>query len=229
METRKWLSALFLLIGMTITTYAQVTVGVKTGATINKSTVSGMVGDILPSTESMLGYHAGIYLEAPLGKSGWAVKPELSITNRGFSMGTGTDFKVLGLDVPVGVKADAQMKYVETAALMKYNIGTGKVSAYVEGGPSLAYATSAYIQPKAQVIIEFNLPRQDIDLSGSMYNRLDIGANVGAGVTYDTGQGLLSAYTRYTHGLSNVFNNTTVNTKLSHRAVSLGVSYGYRF
>lgn len=229
MKTRNAIVTMLFALVLGFTLQAQITVGVKTGATINKSNVSGTVGNILPNTESMLGYHAHVFAELPLGQSGWAFKPELGVTSRGFSMGTGTQFKVFGIDLPVGVSADANMKYVETAAMMQYRIGKGKVSGFVEAGPSWARATSAYIQPKAKVIVEFNLPRQNIDLNGSMYNRNDISANFGGGLNYDTGQGILSGYARYTHGLSNVLSGATVNTELKHRAISLGVSYGYRF
>lgn len=207
---------------------AQTEIGVRTGVAFNNSNISGTVGDILPDTSSHLGYSLGVYADIAMNGS-FSFHPELAFTSKGFSMNQGTNFDMLGMDIPVGVRAETNMKYIETLALMRYKIGSGPIRAFVEAGPGIGYATSAYIQPKATLLLEFNLPQVDIDLSGDTYNRTDVTANIGTGVEYDTGQGIFGANVRYSHGLANMLNDPIINTRITHQSFNLGVSYGYRF
>ncbi len=216
-----------ILIG-TLTMTAQTEVGVKTGVAFNYSNFSGLVGDILPDTRTHYGYSIGIYADVPMNNS-FSFHPEIAYASRGFSMDQGTNFDVLGMDIPVGVRAVTNVKYIETLALLRYKIGDGPFKVFVEGGPGLGYATSAYIQPKATLLLEFNLPQVDVNLSGDTYNRTDVTANIGSGVEYDTGQGILGANVRYSHGLANVLNDPIINTRITNQSINLSVSYGYRF
>lgn len=217
-----------LILISTFTMTAQTEIGLRTGAAFNSGNITGSVGDILPDTKSHLGYSVGIYADISI-KDNFSFHPELSFTSRGFSMNEGTNFEMLGINIPVGVRAETNMKYVETLGLFRYKIGSGALKAFVEAGPGVGFATSAYIQPKATLLLEFNLPRVDIDLSGDTYNRTDITANIGTGIEYDTGQGIIGANIRYSHGLANVLNDPLIDTKITHQSVNLGVSYGIRF
>lgn len=225
MKTTIGIVTLILIGAMTMT--AQTEIGVRTGVAINNSNISGVVGDILPDTRSHIGYSVGIYADITMNGS-FSFHPEVAYTSRGFSMSQGTNFDLLGLDIPVGVRAETNMKYIETLALMRYKIGSGPVRAFVEAGPGIGFATSAYIQPKATLLLEFNLPQVGIDLSGDTYNRTDVSANIGTGVEFDTGQGILGANIRYSHGLANVLNDPIINTRITHQSFNVGISYGYR-
>jgi len=216
-----------ILIG-TFTMTAQTEIGIRTGVAINNTNISGTVGNILPDTRSHIGYSVGIYADLVMNRA-FSFHPELAFSTKGFSMDQGTNFEMLGLDIPVGVRAVTNMKYVETLALMRYKIGTGALRGFVEAGPGIGYATSAYIQPKATLFLEFNLPQVDVNLDGDTYNRTDVSAHVGTGVEYDTGQGVIGANVRYSHGLASVLNDPLVNTRITHQAFNIGVSYGYRF
>jgi len=217
----------FILMG-SFTITAQTEIGIRTNLAINNTNVSGTVGEILPSIESHLGYSLGIYADIALDKN-FTFHPEIAISSRGFSLDQGTNFSMLGLDIPIGVRAETNLKYIETLALTRYKIGSGSAKIFVEAGPGIGYVTSAYVQPKATLFLEFNLPQVDINLDGDTYNRTDISAHIGTGVEYDMGQGIVAANIRYSHGLSNVLSDPLINTKISNQAVTLGVSYGYRF
>ncbi len=212
----------------TFTVTAQTEIGVRTGVAFNNSNISGVVGDFLPDTRSHIGYSLGIYADIAMNRS-FSFRPEIGYTSKGFSMSQGTNFDLLGLDIPVGVRAETSMKYIETLALLKYKVGSGPVRFFVEAGPGIGYATSAYLQPKATLILEFNLPEVDINLSGDTYNRTDVTAHVGTGVEFDTGQGMIGASIRYSHGLANVLKDPVIDTRITNQSINLGVSYGYRF
>jgi len=217
-----------LMVMGTITMTAQTEIGIRTGVAINSSEISGMVGDILPDTRPHLGYSVGIYADVAMNRA-FSFHPELAFTTKGFSMDQGTNFDMLGLDIPIGVRAETNMRYVEALTLMRYKMGSGPLKAFVEAGPGMGIATSAHIQPRATFLLEFNLTQIDIDLAGDTYNRTDVSAHIGTGVEYDTGQGIVSANVRYSHGLANVLNDPIINTRITHRAVNVGVAYGYRF
>lgn len=156
---------------------AQTEIGVRTGVAFNNGNISGAVGDILPDTKSYFGYSIGVYADIAMNGS-FSFHPELAFTSKGFRMNQGTNFGLLGIDIPFGVSAVTNMKYIETLALMRYKIGSGPIRVFVEAGPGIGYATSAYIQPKATLLLEFNLPQIDIDLSGDTYNKTDFTANI---------------------------------------------------
>lgn len=207
---------------------AQTEIGVRTGVAFNNSNISGMIGEILPESKTHYGYSLGIYADLPMNNS-FSFHPEIAYASKGFTMNEGTNFEMFGLDIPLGVSAESHLKYVESMALIRYKMGSEKLKFFVEAGPGMGYATSAHIQPKATLFLEFNLPRIDIDLSGDTYNRLDVSANLGTGIEYDTGQGIFGANIRYSHGLANVLNDPLINTRITNQAINLGVSYGYRF
>lgn len=217
-----------LILISTFTMTAQTEVGIKTGLNINNSKFSGIVGDILPDTRTHFGYSSGVYADLTMNNS-FSFHPELAYTAKGFSVNEGTNFEMLGIDIPIGVRAVTNIKYIETVALMRYKIGSGPLKVFVEAGPGMGYGTSAYIQPKATLFLEFNLPEVDINLESDTYNRVDYTANVGTGIEYDTGQGVLGVNIRYSHGLVNVLNAPIIDTRITHQSVNLGVSYGYRF
>lgn len=229
MRTMKMIIGIMTLVLIgTYTSTAQLEVGVRTGAAFNNSKISGTVGEILPDSKINLGYSLGIYADIAMNNS-FSFHPEIAYTSRGFTMDQGTNFQMLGLDIPIGVSAETQMKYLESLALLRYKIGSDRLKFFVEAGPGIGYATSAVIQPKATLFLEFNLPQVDVDLNGDTYNRTDVTANIGTGVEYDTGQGVLGANLRYSHGLANVLNDPLINTRITHQSFNLGISYGYRF
>lgn len=229
MKTMKTLTALLIMLIISVsTTFAQTQIGVKTGLVFNTANVSGLVGDILPETTTTMGYNIGVFADIPMNAA-FSFHPELALTTKGFRMGQGTDFELLGINIPIGVIAETSMKYIETTAMLRYKVGSDKVKAFIEAGPGVGIASSAYIQPKATLLLEFNLPKIDINLSDDLYSRTDYSANIGTGVEFNTGNGIISANLRYTHGLSNVLNDPLINTQVNNRSFTMGVAYGYQF
>lgn len=229
MKTMKtiMLAVLIIMIGVFSLT-AQTQIGIHTGLAFNNANISGPVGEILPASSTHTGYQLGIYADIPMNAA-FAFHSEVSAVSRGFAMDQGTNFTMLGLDIPVGVRAETHMNYVQAAALLRYKIGNDQIKAFVEAGPSMAIARSAYIQPKAMLLLEFNLPRVDIDLSDDLYSRTDYAANIGGGVELAAGPGALLVNLRYTHGLSNVLNDPIISTDINHRSITMSVGYGYAF
>ena len=47
--------------------------------------------------------------------------------------------------------------------------------------PQVGYLVDGFVYTKASALIDFNISKTKLDLTQSIYNRLEIGANIGFG------------------------------------------------
>jgi opacity protein-like surface antigen len=207
---------------------AQMSVGIKGGINFGDLHVQGISDEILPNIRAISGPTVGITFEREFSQN-FSMLSEVNYVQKGFVIDEGIGVNILGMDVPIGVRAETRFNYFEVPLLAKYKIGNEQFAAYVVAGPSASYASSAYIQPKATVLIDFNLPRIDLDLSDDMYSQWDFSGVVGAGVEYNTGGGKVFGDLRYSHSFSNVLNDPVIDIKLKNKGFSLGIGYAMSF
>jgi len=217
-----------LVFGTTNISNAQVSVGVKIGANIADVRSSGVINDLLPNTNSYTGFTVGAIAEIPISNS-FSFRPELNYTQKGFSTGLATGFSVIGINLPIGVRANTRINYVETPLLIKYSIGNENAKFYAIAGPTISYAANAHLRPIASLIIDINLPRVNIDLSNDLYNRIEVSATLGASGEIKAGHGKLFADVRYNYGLTNMLSNPLINLTLQNTGVALTAGYAYTF
>ena len=199
---------------------AQTSVGIKGGVNFGNLQVKGISSQALPNIRAISGPTFGIMVEKAISNR-FSLLSEINYIQKGFLIDEGFEVNIFGMNIPIGVRAETRFNYFDFPLLAKYKVGNERVSVYLLGGPSASYASSAYIQPKATIILEFNLPRIDLDLSDDMYSQWDFAGVVGTGVEYNIGRGKVFGDVRYTHSFSNVLNNPTVNIKLKNKGFSL--------
>lgn len=217
-----------LVLSVTNSLTAQFGLGVKAGLASNDVHANVYIDAV---NNAPKGYTAGIYgitAEMPI-HSNISIVSELLKTNKGFVIDESTTFDLAGINIPVGGRVTTSINYVETPLLLKGIIGNSGIQGYGLVGPSLGYATSAKLQPTATLLIDYNLPEVDIDLSSEMYNRWDISAVVGAGAQIEVGQGKIFADLRYQLGLRDMVNSSGIEMDLKARAVQVSVGYAYTF
>lgn len=207
---------------------AQVSVGIKGGVNFGDLQVSGISNEILPKFKALSGATLGITVERSFSNR-FSLQSEVNYVQKGFLIDEALDVNVLGMDFPIGVRAETKYKYFEVPLLAKYKIGNEKAAAYIIAGPSASIASSAYIQPKATVIVDINLPRIDLDLGSDTYSRWDFAGIVGIGGEYNTGNGKVFGDVRYSHSFSNMLNDPVVDVKLKNKGFSLGIGYAMNF
>ena len=152
---------------------AQVNIGVKGGLNFSDANADVFIDAVNDAPSTYTSFVVGGLAEIPINQN-FSFQPELIYSKKGFTVDEGTSFNLFGLDVPIGARATTSINYIETPLLGKVKLGQGKTKIYGVAGPSLGYATSARIQPQVTLLIDFNLPEVNIDLSDNMYNRTEI-------------------------------------------------------
>jgi hypothetical protein len=194
------------LVATTLTTYAQVSFGVKAG--YSSSTISADDND---GSSRLSGFHAGVIADLSLAES-FSLQPQLLYSAKGVK------FK----DVDINeneTKVSFKLNYLELPVnfLYKPQVGAGKL--FVGAGPYLALGIGGKFE---DVKVKFDGKKAaDLDETDDKIHAkaLDAGANFLAG--YELKNGLLFSI-NYSLGLTN-FSPDGDKSKNSY----LGISVGY--
>lgn len=216
--------AFFCLIISSVT-FAQVQVGFRGGANFSivstPSVMSGFSSVIKPSP----GLTGALFLDVPLSDR-VSFRPEVAYVQKGFMVREGLDFKLGGINIPIGASVAYQTQDIQVPLLLKVNLTDGAVQPYFIAGPAVSYAADGRIRTRATGI--FSTKPIDIDLNyGSTLNRWDFSGIVGAGLAMDAGAGKLFGEVRYEHGFSRQVEIPVLNLNVRNRGVA--VSLGYSF
>lgn len=194
--------------------------GIKTFGSFANVKASG-VSDLLPQTRTIDGFDITGFIEIPLVEN-FSLQPELSYNKKGFSVKEGIDLKLFNIDIPVGLEAHTEIKYVQAPILGKYTLQNEKAGLYFMAGPSVAMATDATLKTKARFIIDFNITNTDINLSNDDFNRFELAALGGMGGFVNIGNARLFAEMRYQWGLTDLMADPIIDVHLKNRVLGLG-------
>jgi hypothetical protein len=207
---------------------AQVSIGIKAGANFADTRVEGIIVALTPQQTTFTGYTLGIIGELTL-KSGLSFRPELNFIQKGFTVSQSFDVEVLGIEMPLGAKARTRINYIELPLLLKYVIGSDLAKAYFIAGPTLGYAANAELRPVASLLIDFNLPRVNINLNNDFYQRWEISGTLGIGGEIKAGNGKIFADGRYNLGFTNMLDNPIVDLRIKNQGVNVSAGYAFTF
>lgn len=200
--------------------------GVRASANFAGVHVNG-IGEGFPKTKNIDGFNYAVFAEIPL-VDGFSFQPELSYNKKGFRVKEGIDLNVLGFDVPLGLEAHTEIRFLELPMLGKYTLKNEKAGLYFLAGPSVSMATSAKLKTKARIIVDFNLTTTDLDLGNDDYNRFEVAAVAGVGGFVNIGNAKLFVESRYNWGLSDLLADPIVDVQLKNRVFGLGVGLQFR-
>ncbi len=165
--------------------------------------------------EGRTGYVAGLGLSLPVTNDNFfVIQPELLYIQKGANFSTNLNSTRIG---------DTYINYLELPVLAKINFGGESFRAYVNGGPSIAYALFGRTQENGtKVDIEFG-DNADVTFN----NRIDFGVQFGGGIGFKAGPGDLLLDLRYGLGLSNLFDQTIGGTdpEAQNRVYALTLGY----
>lgn len=177
---------------------AQPSFGVTAG--LNVATVDFSIdGTAVENLAPRLGLVAGAFAELPLTPS-LSVRPELLYSQTGFTQTTdGADLG--GSSLTLGTEFD----YLHVPVLLRYRLplGPNGLVAGVEAGPALSYLVRSGISCRsdlAGLCALFDDPDGESDAN---VDDLDVGLALGATL----GAGPFGVGVRYTHGLTNYFDD----------------------
>ncbi len=184
---------------------------------------------INPYIKPIAQYTAGIQYERALSNH-LRVLSGAQYASRGFGAREDFNINVFGLELPVGAQIETRIEYIEVPLVAKYHFVEKGVTPYVKAGASAGYAFNGTITPKVNAIINWNLPKININLKNDRYNQLDISALVGAGVSIPVEEmGSFHFDLTYRHSLNDMFQDNITNIKIKSHGMSAGIGFTMNF
>ncbi|MBT8190508.1 MAG: PorT family protein [Bacteroidia bacterium] len=228
MKKMTFLLACFIIALNNFSLFSQTQISVVTGFHTS-NTKSEMTGDLVTLSQ-ITNFSAGLMAERKLDDI-LTLMTGVIYRKKGFSMNESTGVDVLGLNLPLGVKLENEINYIDVPLMLKYYIdNSSPVQPYIAVGPSLGYALSGTLRTKATAILDFTVATIDMNLSSNDYNRLDVSGNVLAGVNIPYGNGNVIAEIGYGHSFNNFINQDfIIDAGGKHHGWSMNIGYGMKF
>jgi len=203
---------------------AQAEIGVKTGINLGTFTNNGDSSDIDADLKSNLGIQLGVLTEFNINKN-VAIQAEFVFIQKGFRVSSIDTFQA---QVPLIYKSKTRfvVNYFEVPVLFKYKFGNpGEIRMFATAGPTFSYARSAFNVIRVTALGDTDRDRQPAELDELAYNRFEIGASIGGGVTIPVNPGGLFFEARFKMGLTNI-NEFGGKDKANYNR-GFGVTIGY--
>jgi len=220
MKTSFQTAAFCVAILASISLSAQVSIGFRTGVTQANVAVTEGLDAITPDFKPINGLSIAAVAEIPLGAH-FAIQPELAYTQKGFGIKEDFGINLFNIPLPAGFRNDSRFGYLEMPVLAKYKFGSQAVQAYVMAGPSAGYALNGRLITRAKVLLDFKVLDQPINLDAVNYERVELGAVAGAGVSFNLGGAQLFLDGRYTHGFTQIYDIPVIEDRVSNRGFGL--------
>lgn len=222
------LSAAFTLtFCFSITLSAQVSLGFRTGATWSNVQASEGLDALAPDFKTISGFHVAAVTEIAFGNH-FSLQPELAFTRKGFGIREDFGIELFDMPLPVGLRNDTRVNYVELPLLAKYKFGDQNAQFYLMAGPSVGYATKGRLLTRAKLLlIDVKVLDTPINLDAVHYERLEAGAVAGAGVNIRLGGTNLFFDGRYSHSFTQVYDIPVIEDRVSNRGFSINVGWTF--
>ncbi|MBK8830210.1 MAG: PorT family protein [Saprospiraceae bacterium] len=208
---------------------SSITAVASVGSTNVELNGSGILEIADPYIKPITQYSVGLQYEKALSRH-FSMITGAQYSSRGFGVREQFDITVLGIDVPLGASIETRLNYVEAPLMIKYNFTESGVTPYLKAGASAAYALNGKITPKVQAIINWSLPSININLDNDLYNRFDISAVAGAGVSIPTNTfGAINLEVGYRHSLNSMLQDNIADIGIKSHGFSAGIGYTMMF
>jgi len=207
---------------------AQLKLGIHAGTDINNINISGIPDMVTDFKQNTANGSYGIHAELPVS-SNFSFRGELNHAKKGFDLNETFTNDLLGMNLPIGIKANTNLSYIEAPIMLAYTKALGNINVIGEAGPVIGYGINGKIQPIATLGLDFKLPEVDINFNNNGFNRINAGATAGIGVeTYLSEDISLYAKTRYTHSFTDIINNPIVDLKSKANTLHFGIGVNYK-
>ena len=217
------------LLSIWIPAFTQNGLEIGIGPAFSNITLKGIDHSIRPDRT----LHTGLQVQALWNQNigeGFSIASGIGYKEKGFMWKEGINTNVLNIPISIGVTASTNINYLELPLNLKYTVGDENgIKAFAFAGPSVGYALNANVQTRANMLIDFNINRTNINLNDPIYNRVELGANAGAGIELPIGNGSIIASGNYMHGFNRVIDNTVIDFKARNYGFGLNLGYKINF
>ncbi|GAB3688901.1 hypothetical protein GCM10027592_04570 [Spirosoma flavus] len=187
--------AFITLLIASVTSYAQVRVGITAAGTVNNFAYRDRTGG--DPSESIIGVQAGLMFDAPLG-GGLSLRPQVLYALKGAKQRSGSAEALINLN------------YIEVPVQLVYGIpaGAGKVALGI--GPYLGYAVSGNVTTK--IGGSSNTEKMTFGSAQDQLRQLDLGLRASIGYELSSGLTITGFYSPGLLNISNYTNGAILNT-----------------
>jgi len=208
--------------------HGQTSVSVISGL-YHSNTSSTLQTDLI-NLESINRLNLGILVEQKLDPR-LSVRSGIIHKQSGFQVRESMNIDVLGANIPLGVKAVAELNTLEIPVMLQYNFTTNSgLTPYISAGPSVSYALSGAVKTKATAILDFTVSNTELNLSSSDYNRFGVVGNITAGTKIPYGKGHFLTEVGYNRSFTNLTSESfMVDTGLRPKGFNINFGYGLSF
>ncbi|MDX1943473.1 MAG: porin family protein [Saprospiraceae bacterium] len=225
MKTTPKIVALLLFMAISAFATAQnISIGLRGGLHLPNVYVTDGIDNLTPDFKSYTAASIAAVAEIGFGQH-FAIQPELAYVGKGFKVAEDFALDLFNVPVPVGVTAESRFNYLEMPVLAKVKFGNETVGGYITAGPTLGYALSGRLITRANALVEFKVSDSDINLDAIDYERFEVGAVAGAGLTVNTSFGQLFADARYSRGFTQLYDIPVIDEKIRNQGIAFNIGF----
>lgn len=217
-----YFAAIFLSLSTVVS--AQFYTGIRVGGNLNNVSLPTIIDLVAPNVEYLPGVNLGITTEYGISDH-FSIISEANYQEKGFRIRENMDVNLFNLDIPLGVRVDTKVRYVDIPVMAKYAFGNGGVKGYLAAGPQVSYALNGRVKTRADFLFDFNLTNIPINFSTVNYQRFDVAAVIAAGVDIPAGNGKVFFDARFSQGLSDSFKLPVIDLNIKNHGFGFGVGY----
>jgi len=227
MEVMKRISLIFALACIWISELsAQQSIGLRGDALFSNVSVRG-IGDLVPDPDFITRPGFSLLYEKTLSDN-LSIRTGLGYQERGFTAAAAYDLRLLGIDLPVGIRVITEVDYLTVPMELKLSLGNGAVvTPYLSAGVAASYATGARLREIVSLLVDINVGRQKINLSNTLFDRWELAGKAGLGLDIEAPNGKIFLEASYQAGLTNMLDDPILAIRLKNQNIAVGA--GYRF
>jgi len=215
------------LLFLTIQLNAQFTVGIKSGLTINRTSILESIEPVSDLNSYASSYQFGLVGQYDITNE-WSIHSGVSYTDRRSNIEIGTDINVLGLGIPIALSNQFSLKSVDIPLSVAYNYKSGNSTVYPHIGILSSFVQSGAIIPQVRSIIDFNIAQ--VELPMAQLNSQQFYGLAALGYSYNIGNSSkLFGEVQYNHALEDATSFGGVQSNIRNKGFSVGIGYAMSF
>ncbi|WP_428654816.1 porin family protein [Runella sp.] len=213
-----------------LSTQAQVYIGARGGISLAKTTGNGgFIENFTGNLDYIVSGNGAIFLKVPIA-GGLSFRPELGYKQSGAGLSSNNLLDLIGVNIPLGGSIKQRLTYIQAPMLLQYDFGDedSPVQPYIVAGPTFNYLAAGKIVSRADLLLFQTQPtRTSIGLG--TFNRFEVGAAGGAGLSFDLGSAKMFIEGCYERGLTRLYDTPIVRVPVHNQSFSVLAGFAIPF
>jgi hypothetical protein len=217
----KFKALLFLALISVIRVNAQISIGVRGGASGSTVTKFNLIENITPDFRYKIAPNVAIFAEIPITEK-FSLQPEIAYNQKGFRVEEGIDIagQFGGVNIPINGRLNVKTHYIEVPVLAKFHFGDRNAAHYYfMVGPSVGFLADAGLRINVLNIFPINT-----GFPTEVFKSAELSGIAAFGFEFPV-LGRIKGFTevRYQHGFSRILDTPVVQLGVRNRTFTGGL------